>query len=114
MIIGNNDIEEKPSRARPVQEGYFTQLYFSHDKDWIWENNSKDDYKLSWEQKLQDLKGASWGHSKSKSYSSGWQQIMLEIIVIITHRIKNYFFSKVFTGKSKIKFNLKEYLIKVT
>lgn len=49
MIIGNNDIEEKPIRARPVQEGYFTQLYFSHDKDWIWENNSKDDYKLSWE-----------------------------------------------------------------
>lgn len=37
---------------------------------------------------------------------------MLEIIVIITRRIKNCFFSKVF--KNKIKFNLKEYLIKVT
>lgn len=61
---------------------------------------------------MQDLKGASWGYSKSKSYSGGWQQIMLEIIVIITHRIKNCFFSKVF--KNKIKFNLKEYLIKVT
>ena len=41
--------KESQAESDKSKKVYFTQFYFSHVKDWIWEDNSKDDYKLSWE-----------------------------------------------------------------